>query len=272
MKMILLSMLLVTCQSGKIDNYIISLFKNETKVEQQDKDVKTITNSKIINSLEIPSYTNEDIILKRIAYTTCYDKENKRPNWVAWHLTSDHASGKQKRLSNFIIDDEVPSPRAELIDYKGFGYDRGHMCPAGDNKWAFEPMRESFYLTNVCPQDHNLNCGDWNELEIKCREWAVKSSDIYIVAGPILYKGNSETIGPNEVRVPEAFFKVILCMKDTPKSIGFIYKNHRCNNPQSSYVNSVDEVERITGLDFFSSLPDDVEKKLSQQQIVIYGK
>ena len=165
-------------------------------------------------------------------------------------------------MSNFIVDDEVPAPRAELVDYKGSGYDRGHMCPAGDNKWGFEPMKESFFLTNICPQDHNLNCGDWNELEIACRNWANKYGDIYIVAGPILYKGKHETIGPNNVTVPEGFFKVVLCMNGTPKAIGFIYKNHPCNNPQSSYVNSVDQVERITGFDFFYNLPDDIEEKV----------
>ena len=165
-------------------------------------------------------------------------------------------------MSNFIVDDEVPAPRAELVDYKGSGYDRGHMCPAGDNKWGFEPMRESFFLTNICPQDHNLNCGDWNELEIACRNWANKYGDIYIVAGPVLYKGKHETIGPNKVTVPEGFFKVVLCMNGTPKAIGFIYKNHPCNNPQSSYVNSVDQVERITGFDFFYNLPDDIEEKV----------
>ena len=65
---------------------------------------------------------------------------------------------------------------------KGSGYDRGHMCPAGDNKWGFKPMKESFLLTNICPQDHNLNCGDWNELEITCREWADKYGDINIIS------------------------------------------------------------------------------------------
>lgn len=220
------------------------------------------SNHQFYPDLEIPAYADADIILKRIAYTTSYDKANKIPKWVAWHLTSDHTSGEQKRLSNFIVDDEVPAPRAELVDYKGSGYDRGHMCPAGDNKWGFEPMKESFFLTNICPQDHNLNCGDWNELEIACREWANKYGEIYIVAGPILYKGKHETIGPNSVTVPEAFFKVVLCMSGTPKAIGFIYKNQPCNNPKSSYVNSIDQVERITGLDFFPNLPDELEEQI----------
>lgn len=257
------------CQPGKIDQIIIGMFANAQESPEAKQTILTQNATESVSisqqnyqGLEVPAYSDNDFILKRTTYTTSYDKVNKIPKWVAWHLISDHTNGDQRRLSNFIVDDEVPAPRAELVDYKGSGYDRGHMCPAGDNKWGFEPMKESFFLTNICPQDHNLNCGDWNELEIACRNWANKYGDIYIVAGPILYKGKHETIGPNNVTVPEGFFKVVLCMNGTPKAIGFIYKNHPCNNPQSSYVNSIDQVERITGFDFFYNLPDDIEKKV----------
>jgi endonuclease G len=262
-----MSFSLFRCQPGKIDKMIIGMFANAQETATTEhavtikRDKAKVNNSQQVSQdLEVPAYSDHDIILKRLAYITSYDKTNKIPKWVAWHLTSDHTSGDQRRLSNFIVDDEVPFPRAELVDYKGSGYDRGHMCPAGDNKWGFEPMKESFYLTNICPQDNNLNCGDWNELEIACRDWANKYGDIYIVAGPILYKGKHKTIGPNKVTVPEAFFKVVLCMNGTPKAIGFIYKNQPCNNPQSSYVNSIDQVERITGFDFFPNLPDEIEE------------
>lgn len=256
-------------QIGKIDRALFGMFFKEskhTKIEQAHAIEKS---SSLINKdlqylvgLEVPAISSNDLILKRISYITSYDKINKIPKWVAWHLTSEHTNGEQRRLSNFIVDEDVPIPRAELVDYKGSAYDRGHMCPAGDNKWGYEPMKQSFFLTNICPQDRNLNSGDWNELEITCREWAKKYGDIYIVAGPILYKGNHEKIGPNEVTVPEAFFKVVLCMTGKPKAIGFIYKNSPCNNPLSFYVNSIDDVERITGFDFFPNLPDTIEKEV----------
>ena len=140
------------------------------------------------------------------------------------------------------------------------GYDRGHMCPAGDNKWSSEAMDDSFLFTNVCPQAPSLNRGDWNEMEQACRKWAKQYGDIYIVCGPIFYKKSSKTIGKNKVAVPDAFFKVVLCMNPSPKAIGFIYKNADGNRPKGDYANSVDEVERITGIDFFPSLPDDIEK------------
>jgi endonuclease G len=209
-----------------------------------------------------PKGTPEQI-LKRTGYVASYNKTTLLPNWVAWHLTAERTEGSAKRSGvDFAEDTEVPEPRATDWDYYNSGYDRGHMCPAADNKWSKKAMEESFLFTNMCPQNGNLNRGDWNEMEMACRKWAKKYGDLYIVCGPILYKGKHKTIGKNKVVVPEAFFKVVLRTGDDPQAIGFIYKNTSGNRPKDSYVNTVDEVERITGIDFFSSLPDDVEKNV----------
>lgn len=209
-----------------------------------------------------PKGTPEQI-LKRTGYVASYNKTTLLPNWVAWHLTAERTEGSAKRSGvDFAEDTEVPEPRATDWDYYNSGYDRGHMCPAADNKWSKKAMEESFLFTNMCPQNGNLNRGDWNEMEMACRKWAKKYGDLYIVCGPILYKGKHKTIGKNKVVVPEAFFKVVLRTGDDPQAIGFIYKNTSGNRPKDSYVNTVDEVERITGIDFFPSLPDDVEKNV----------
>lgn len=202
-------------------------------------------------------------MLRRAGYTASYNKATKLPNWVAWHLTADRTTGPAKRSGvDFQADMDVPAPRAEDSDYYGSGYDRGHMCPAADNKYSEKAMEESFLFTNMCPQNGNLNRGDWNEMEQACRRWAKEYGGVYIVCGPILYKGKHKTIGKNKVVVPEAFFKVVLRTGENPKAIGFIYKNAEGNRPKGDYVNTVDEVERITGIDFFTSLPDDVENKV----------
>lgn len=212
-----------------------------------------------------PKGTPEQI-LKRTGYVASYNKATLLPNWVAWHLTAERTEGSAKRSGvDFAEDTEVPEPRATDWDYYNSGYDRGHMCPAADNKWSKKAMEESFLFTNMCPQNGNLNRGDWNEMEMACRKWAKKYGDLYIVCGPILYKGKHKTIGKNKVVVPEAFFKVVLRTGDNPQAIGFIYKNTSGNRPKDSYVNTVDEVERITGIDFFPSLPDDVEKKVEAE-------
>lgn len=202
-------------------------------------------------------------MLRRAGYTASYNKTTKLPNWVAWHLTADRTTGPAKRSGvDFQADMDVPAPRAEDSDYYGSGYDRGHMCPAADNKYSEKAMEESFLFTNMCPQNGNLNRGDWNEMEQACRRWAKEYGGVYIVCGPILYKGKHKTIGKNKVVVPEAFFKVVLRTGPDAKAIGFIYKNEEGNRPKGDYVNTVDQVERITGIDFFPSLPDDVETKV----------
>ena len=202
-------------------------------------------------------------MLRRTGYLSSYNKTTKLPNWVAWHLTADRCEGPAKRSGvDFEADMDVPAPRAEDGDYYGSGYDRGHMCPAADNKYSVKAMEESFLFTNMCPQNGNLNRGDWNEMEQACRRWAKDYGGVYVVCGPILYKGKHKTIGKNKVVVPEAFFKVVLRTGEDPKAIGFIYKNAEGNRPKGDYVNTVDEVERLTGIDFFPSLPDDVEAKV----------
>ena len=203
----------------------------------------------------LPLKGASEMILQRKGYTVSYNKYTKEPNWVAWHLTSEHLSGTIKRPGNaWHEDSDVPYPRATHADYKQSGWSRGHMCPAGDNKWDREAMYDTFLYSNVCPQHPRLNSGDWNEIEIACRRWANKFGDIYIICGPIFFRKEHVTIGRNRVMVPEAFFKVIICLNGTPKGIGFILRNTDGNRKKDLYVNSISQVERITGLTFFPSL------------------
>lgn len=198
-------------------------------------------------------------VIHRNAYILSYNKETKLPNWVAWHLTDVHSDGLVPRSNDYREDFDVPSPRATNEDYKNVSWTRGHMCPAGDNKWDECAMSETFLLSNMCPQTSSLNTGLWNRLEQSCRVWAKKYGDLYIVCGPVLLNTEHETIGVNKVVVPEAFFKVILCLQGTPKAIGFVIRNNDGKKKRDQFVNTVDEVERITGIDFFPALPDSIE-------------
>ena len=213
----------------------------------------------ITDSLEIP-LPRRDIpeqILKRTAYTVSYNADLRIPNWVAWHLTAEHVKGTVNRPGGnaWHEDDEVSYPKATFEDYRNSGWSRGHMCPAGDCKWDEQVMYESFLFTNCCPQHANLNSGVWNQIEMSCRRWAEKYGDVYIVCGPVLFHQKHETIGPNMVVVPEAFFKVVICIIDgRPEGIGYICKNQKEYNKRSSYVNTITEIERITGFTFFPSL------------------
>lgn len=216
--------------------------------------------------LEIPAVLTDrpETIIRHTGYVTSYNSTHGTPNWVAWSLSPEKLIEVVSRTNDFLPDPQLPTAEAVTTDdYKGSGMDRGHMCPAGDNKWNLQAMEESFYMTNVCPQNHNLNRGDWKELEEMCRDWARRDGKVYIVCGPIYYDQRHKTIGrDHKVSVPEAFFKVVLAMGDSPRAIGFIFKNTSGNHSLDMYVNSVDEVERITGIDFFPALSDDVEREV----------
>ena len=216
----------------------------------------------VCEGVERPAPIKGEIVLEKKAYTVSYNKKTKCPNWVAWKLTAEHTDGPYKRMGNFHEEEEVGEPRATPGDYRGSGWSRGHMCPAGDNKWDSEAMFESFSLVNVCPQDARLNSGVWNSVEMDCRKWARKYGEVYIVCGPVFLKKKHKVIGRNKVMVPEAFFKVVLCLKGKPKAFGIVVKNTEGTKKKDIFYNSIDEVERITGYDFFPALPDDIEEKI----------
>jgi endonuclease G len=231
--------------------------------------VKSEASKQHVDAIEIPVLLKNvpNLILKRYAYSVSYNKSTRCPNWVAWKLTANHTNGPYRRENyEFHEDMNIPSPRANLHDYSynGLGLERGHMCPAGDNKWSDRAMDECHLLSNICPQYGKLNGGAWKYLEEDCRDWAETYDCIYIVCGPIFYGKARRTIGEDKVAVPDAFFKVILRLGNNPQALGFIYPNRKCPGGKAKYVMSVDKVEEIVGMDFFSSLDDNVENKVEQ--------
>ena len=275
-----LSLLAVACKGEKKKGDFSTLDKPFVESYNSDKsDSPKKTNGKkkttqknsfeVKQGLEIPTSKANvpSLLLYREGYTTSYNVDTRTPNWVAWHLTANHTNGPAKRKGIiFQADEDIPAPRVDTYDYMRSGYDRGHMCPAGDNHWSQKAMEQSFLMTNICPQVPALNSGLWNTIEKQCRAWAQEYGDVYIVCGPIYFNQKHKTIGKNKIQVPEAFFKVVLRLKDEPKAIGFICRNASAKGrKKTDYVNSVDEVERITGMDFFSQLPDDIEQQIEGQ-------
>lgn len=258
-----------TTEEGNIE--MASFYSSDKEQEEKVEEIVEPIKEKTIEKKADEVCVNVDVrlplhipnqILSRTAYNLSYNKETLCPNWVAWHLISEHVDGEWARSNDYREDYDVPAPRATNDDYRGSSWSRGHMCPAGDNKWNAEAMSETFLLSNMCPQDRSLNSGLWNRIETDCRRWAQRYGSVYIVCGPLFYNKKHETIGENKVAVPEAFYKVILCLQGNPKAIGFVVKNNAGTKKKDQYVNTVDEVERITGYDFFPSLPDSIEEKV----------
>ena len=209
-------------------------------------------------------YSN--VIKRYAAMTVNFNYSYKVPNCVSYVLTSDMIditngpNAEHRRNYKFYAD---PSVRGcpEWYEYRGSGYDRGHMAPANDMRWSRQSMSDCFLMTNICPQDHDLNGGSWNKLELKIHDWAKRHGKIIVATGPI-FNGNSRRIGQNnDIVVPAGFFKVVLD-PGRNRAIGFIYENHEGGGGVARHACSVDEVERITGHDFFSTLPDNVENAI----------
>ena len=215
-------------------------------------------------------YAKSTTFLQRYAYKVWYSEQLRIPMAVAWYLTKEHTYGDNQRKNQAFHPDTDIKNAVTTYDYMQTGYDRGHMCPAGDNKWNQQALDETFLMTNICPQNHNLNKNDWNDLEQLCRQWARKYGKIYIVCGPVLRGTQHKQIGPRTKRitVPEAFYKVVLRMGKNPTAIGFVYDNKGKTQPMRQAVRSVDDIERMTGLDFFSSLDDAVEDKIEAKAVL----
>ena len=241
---------------------------NTSVVADSLEEIQAKVNREVWSSLPDVGYpvtpdTIPEQLLERYCYTVSYNANTRQPNWVMWQLTEDHVMPKKDGVWNeYREDEDLPSEiRATLDDYASSGYDRGHMCPGGDCNWDDEGRDETFVLSNMCPQNPNLNRGDWKEIEMACRKWAKQYGNIYIVCGPIFLKSQQhERIGPNQIPVPEAFFKVVLCSESsTPKGIGFICRNTDGNRKKDFYVNSIRQVERVTGYQFFPNLDDSIK-------------
>lgn len=203
-------------------------------------------------------------IIRHEGYTVSYNSDYRIANWVAYELTAKEAKSKKNERSNkFVPDPMVKGASATNEDYTRTGYDRGHLAPAGDMKWSAKAMRESFYLSNICPQKPGLNRGIWKELEEQSRLWAMDAGALLIVTGPVMTP-DMKRLGKNRVGVPNTFYKVIcLFTGNEYKGIGFLFENKDYGKtPLESMAVSIDSVEKATGIDFFPFLPDAIEKKM----------
>lgn len=211
--------------------------------------------------VELPDETPQ-IMCHYTGFDVSFNPAWHVPNYVAWELTNAETLGAEPRRSRFAKDPEVLGC-ATPDDYRGSGYDRGHMAPAADMKWSTHAMTDCHYMTNIVPQNHNLNSGRWNSLEQKCRAWAQRDSAIIIITGPVLADRITRTIGSTNVAVPSRFFKVVFAPYATPpRAIGFIVPNAPVRESLQALATTVDQIEEITGFDFFCQLPDSLETKI----------
>ncbi|GAK23829.1 DNA/RNA endonuclease G [Vibrio sp. JCM 19052] len=205
--------------------------------------------------------TNSDQFLCRDGYAVGYNYDTKNADWVAYYVTAESVNITNKRSNSFKEDTEMPDyARSTLADYKGSGYDRGHLAPSATMDFTRESMKQSFLMSNMSPQLPGFNRVGWRVLEEHVRDLANEYNELYVVTGPI-YEGNEGTIG-NGVVIPSAFYKVILD-PSFDEAIAFIVPHRDVSSSElANFITTIDEVERQTGLDFFAQTPDSIEDNM----------
>ena len=246
---------------------VISLFSckefddnNENSFENEEV---LVNKNEISNDFDfLPTSTTNDVY-KRNTYVFSYSEAHEQSEWVAYYLDSNDLKTTNYDRPFFEQDPLVKTESADWRNYKKSGYDKGHLCPAGDRKATLDECNETFFTSNISPQEHEFNSGVWNRLEEKVRYWALKNDGLYIVTGGVL-TDNLKTIGKEKVSVPNYFYKVLLS-KDGSKMISFLVPHQDSDKPLYEFVVSVDEIEKMTGIDFYPNLQDAIENQLESK-------
>ncbi|MGE3263033.1 MAG: DNA/RNA non-specific endonuclease [Bacteriovoracia bacterium] len=192
--------------------------------------------------------------LKKTALTLSYNPSYKQSDWVFYSLGPDQLQDCYDRPSNFRPDPQVPRGQsAQLSDYKGSGLDRGHLSPAGDNKWSDDAMNESFLLSNISPQPPKFNRGLWSRLESLVRAWAMRTGGLWVTTGPVL-QGGLDSIGGGNVAVPKYFYKVLATQ--TGQAMALLIPTD-ADQLSASYAMPVDQLEAFARLDFLHGMKNE---------------
>lgn len=259
----LLSFLFLSCGSKNTYNLedTDSLF-SETNIVVLDED-KIISRPLDLSLLEIPQGESDGTIISHLGYTLSYNHQTLTPNWVAYELTSEEANGQVPRNNCYAEDPDIKGRQATLDDYRGSGWDRGHLAPAADMKWSQQAMDESFFLSNMCPQNQTFNGGSWETTEKMARRIAKQYGKVYVVCGPVYTDNQFGTIGPNKVAIPDAFFKAFLIeVNGTYSTIGFLMQNIPDHQDLKASSMTIDELEELIHLDLFHNLDDAIETEV----------
>ncbi|MFN0202358.1 MAG: DNA/RNA non-specific endonuclease [Bacteroidia bacterium] len=205
-------------------------------------------------------------VIQHSYFTLAYSEKHEQAKWVAYKLDRKMLKSATERTDDFRPDPNVTTGSATPSDYSRSGYDRGHLCPAADMSFNEKAMSETFFMSNMSPQMPPCNRGIWKELEEQVRDWANENKELQVVTGPVLPLRGGKKIGKNsQITIPTKYYKVLLDNTEPNiKAIGFVIPNAGSNEPLEKYAVSIDEVETLTGLDFFPDLPNQLEAKIEK--------
>jgi len=220
--------------------------------------------------MELLPNSTTGAVIQHSYYSLSYHEKHEQAEWVAYVLERDQLTYDDRQRPDFMEDPKVASFSADERNYRRSGYDRGHLCPAGDRRFSDLAYYETFYTSNISPQDNAFNAGIWNTLEQKVRYWCKIYGVVYVITGGVL-EDDLLTIGDEEVSVPHYFYKIIVRKEgDTLQMIGFLFENKESGTSLKMHLVTIDELERKTGINFFEKLPDRQQQQL-ESKIIIEG-
>jgi len=243
----------------------VVLFYAEKYIDRENEDYPEVaggkTNYSEFDATFLPTSTT-GVIVTHSYFSLSYAEKHEQAEWIAYELKKEHLSKNDFERPYFVQDRSVKSGSADWRNYKNSGYDRGHLCPAGDRRFNYNAYHETFLTSNISPQDHDFNSGIWNRLEQKVRYWAKQYDGVYVVTGGILKEG-LKSIGDERVSVPSAFYKIVLDNDAGKyKAVAFLIPNGPSNKSFYEYAVSIDAIETKTGIDFFPKLSEKIQQQL----------
>ncbi|MCB9235605.1 MAG: DNA/RNA non-specific endonuclease [Bacteroidia bacterium] len=268
---------------GQLEAEIAKLKERETEINSEIETIKLDFYSGLLKSKGLPALKTGEEVIHHKMFSLVYAEKHEQAKWVAHLIPPEVMEGKEGRTNDFRPDPLIKTGSAveedyflkkELPDgsfeYDGFGYDRGHLAPSADFRWSGVALSESYFYSNMSPQNPDFNRGIWADLEARVRGYIYRNpqSILYVVTGPLLNEElNHIERGMNKVSIPKAYFKVVADLSQG-KAIAFVLPNEPSAQLLSSFAKSIDEVETLTGIDFFADLEDGLESKLESQKVV----
>jgi endonuclease G len=262
-------------QLKAVEAQLESLETQKTALNDQREGIKLQRIQRDLKNIGLPG---ADYIM-HAAMALQYDETHEQAAWVAHIILPDVTTGTVGRTNDFRPDPKVATGTAveadyflkylqpdSTFEYDGFGYDRGHLAPSADFRWSRQALSESYFYSNMSPQVADFNREAWAELEALLRGYLYENPDVqlYVVTGPVLEDGLSVIErSVNKVSIPDRYFKVALDLENG-RGIGFIMPNEKISYPLESFAVPIDQVEEVTGLDFFNQLEDAREESLEK--------
>lgn len=246
--------------------------------------VENLKLQKIVEDMQVlglPALQPQDQLIEHAAMVLAYAEPFEQARWVAHMITQDVTKGTVFRTNDFRIDEKVKTGSAveedyflkklkadSTFEYDGFGYDRGHLAPSADFRWSKTALSESYYYSNMSPQLAAFNRGSWGELEDAIRGYLYRNNNtaLYVITGPVLTPDLPVVPrAKNKVAVPRQYWKVVLDLTNK-KAIGFVMPNEDITKVLSTFAVPINEIEKLTGLNFFNKLPEALQEELESQR------